>query len=96
MDQMGDHALVCSGAGLYRRHNLVRDSVFRLAHEAGWAPELEANLPNSRTRPADILCRATFGKPLAIDVTISHRLRLTASFGDAWGGCSSCRGRRTP
>ena len=79
MGQMGDHALTCPSAGLYRRHNIVRDAIYRLAHEAGWAPELEVTLPSGGDRPADILCRATFGKPLAIDVTITHPLRLSAS-----------------
>ena len=79
MDSLGDHALTCASAGLYRRHNRVRDTVFHLAREAGWAPELEVALPALTERPADILCRATFGKPLAIDVTVSHPLRLSST-----------------
>ena len=79
MDSMGDHALTCPGAGLYRRHNRLRDTLFAYALEAGWSPKLEVALPNLASRPADILCRATFGKPLALDVTISHPLRLSAS-----------------
>ena len=79
MDAMGDHSLTCPTAGLYRRHNRVRDAIFLLAKEAGWAPELEVSLPSLTERPADILCRATFGKPLALDVSISHPLRLCAT-----------------
>ena len=40
---------------------------------------MQVALPNLASRPADILCRATFGKPLALDVTVSHPLRLSAS-----------------
>ena len=79
MDSMGDHALSCHSSGLYRRHNRIRDSLFHLAKEAGWAPQLEVALPSLQERPADILCQATFGKPLALDVTISHPLRLSAT-----------------
>ena len=78
MDAMGDHALSCPSTGLYRRHNRIRDAFFELAHDAGWSPELEVSLPGLAERPTDILCRSTFGKPLAIDVTISHPLRLSA------------------
>ena len=79
MDSLGDHALTCASAGLYRCHNRVRDTLFHLAQKAGWAPELEVSLPALPERPADILCRATFGKPLAIDVSITHPLRLSSN-----------------
>ena len=79
MDPFGDHALTCTSSGTYRRHNRIRDTLFHLAKEATWDPKLEVTLPNLPDRPADILCRATFGKPLALDVTITHPLRLSAS-----------------
>ena len=79
MDSLGDHSLTCPSAGLYRRHNRLRDTLFLLAQEAGWAPEREVNLPALTERPADLLCRATFGKPLAIDVSVSHPLRLSST-----------------
>ena len=83
----GDHALCCSHNGVYRRHNHVRDRLFALAESANWRPELEVALPVSRTRPADILLRGCDPRPLAIDVTISHPLRFSAS--------SAVRGGRT-
>jgi hypothetical protein len=78
MDPLGDHSLCCPASGMYRRHNRVRDTLFSLSQKAGWAPELEVAIPGTRDRPADILLRSGFPKPLAIDVTISHPLRVSA------------------
>ena len=78
MDDHGDHSLCCPARCMYRRHNRVRDYLFQAMNKAGWSPEVEVALPNSGDRPADILCKTTFSKPLAIDVTISHPLRISA------------------
>ena len=75
LDPYGDHAQCCAGSGLYRRHNRVRDAVWRLAKVAGWDPILEAHLPNSLVRPGDILLRAKGPRPVAIDVTVVHPMR---------------------
>jgi hypothetical protein len=78
MDPLGDHSLCCPASGLYRRHNRVRDTLFSLSLSAGWCPELEVAIPGTRDRPADILLKSGFPKPLAVDVTISHPLRISA------------------
>jgi hypothetical protein len=79
MDSSGDHALCCTSNGTYRRHNHVRDQLFSLANLAGWSPELEVVIPGGRNRPADLLLRSVASKPLAIDVTVTHPLRPSAS-----------------
>jgi hypothetical protein len=79
MDAAGDHALSCPSNGTYRRHNHLRDRLFGLSQLAGWAPELEQAIPGSRDRPADLLLRAAGPRPLAVDVTVSHPLRSSAS-----------------
>ena len=79
MDPSGDHALCCAHNGLYRRHNHVRGALYQLAKSANWSPVLEAALPNSSHRPADILLRSAEARPLAIDVTIVHPLRPSDS-----------------
>ena len=91
MDTHGDHSLACHASGMYRRHNRVRDALFHLAKEAGWDPELEVSLPlpinaphtpilpARATRPADILMRHGGILPHAVDVTVSHPLRISAS-----------------
>ena len=79
MDDLGDHALCCAHNGLYRRHNHVRDALFQLCSAAGWAPAIEQQLPGSLCRPADVLLRAHTVRPVAVDVTVSHPLRQSAS-----------------
>jgi hypothetical protein len=79
MDSLGDHALSCPASGMYRRHNRLRDTLYRLAHQAGWNPELEVCIPNSRARPADLLFNCTDSSRLACDVTVSHPLRQSAT-----------------
>jgi hypothetical protein len=79
MDAMGDHALCCAHNGMYRRHNHIRDTLFHLSASAHWNPALEQALPGTSTRPADILLRGLSVKPVAVDVTVTHPLRLSAS-----------------
>ena len=64
MDVRGDHASVCRkgsggvlGSWKIRRHDDVRDVLFRLATAAGLQPQKEANVPTGgrRLRPGDIL-----------------------------------------
>ena len=79
MDPAGDHALSCPSNGTYRRHNHLRDRLFGLSQLAGWAPALEQAIPGSRDRPADLLLRTAGPRPMAVDVTVSHPLRSSAS-----------------
>ena len=78
MDPFGDHALCCPASGTYKRHNRLRDLLYLLGQQAGWAPDLEVTIPASTLRPADLLFRTGFPKPLACDVTVSHPLRHSA------------------
>ena len=57
----------------------THDALYQLAKSANWSPVLEAALPNSSHRPADILLRSAEARPLAIDVTIVHPLRPSDS-----------------
>ena len=76
MDSFGDHSLSCASTGMYRRHNRVRDTLFTLSKQAGWRPLLEP--PTSQSlRPADVLLQSSDAKPVAVDVTIVHPLRLS-------------------
>ena len=79
MDPFGDHALSCPASGIYKRHNRLRDLLYLLGQQAGWAPDLEVTVPSSTLRPADLLFRSGFPKPLACDLTVSHPLRHSAS-----------------
>jgi hypothetical protein len=79
MDSAGDHALSCPSNGTYRRHNHLRDRLFGLSQLAGWAPDVGQAIPGSRDRPADLLLRGAGSRPLAVDVTVSHPLRSSAS-----------------
>ena len=79
MDAAGDHALSCASNGTYRRHNHLRDRLYGLTQLAGWDPEVEQAIPGSRDRPADLLLRSVGPRPLAVDVTVSHPLRSSAS-----------------
>ena len=78
MDSLGYHSLSCPHNGMHRRHNHVRDALFHLCASAHWGPALEVALPNSTSRPADLLLRSLSVKPVAIDVTVSHPLRPSA------------------
>ena len=79
MDVAGDHALCCAHNGLYRRHNHIRGALFHLAQSANWSPVLEKQLPNSLDRPADLLLQNLDSRPTAVDVTVVHPLRPSAS-----------------
>ena len=58
LDPLGHHALTChSGPSVVRRHNELRDCLFRYCQLAHLAPQLEkgGNLGHDQKRPADIL-----------------------------------------
>ena len=78
LDPFGDHALCCASNGLYRRHNRVRDALFSATQDAGWRPALEMQLPGQGSRPADVLLQSYHSCPVAVDVVVTHPLRLSA------------------
>ena len=85
MNGWGDHALACTAAGIYRRHNKVRDTIASLCREAGWQAQLEVAIPPGSTRPgepdlrpADVFLPLMGPRPVALDIGVSHALRPSA------------------
>jgi hypothetical protein len=73
-DPTGNHALCCSAAGVYRRHNHVQNFLYTISQEVGWALSLEEVLPGTQTRPADVILSSLDTTPTAVDVPIVHPL----------------------
>ena len=66
-------ALRQSGAGMYGRHNAIRDVVYEASRAAAMRPWREVAVDSSGRRPADVFLPGfSQGRPLCIDVTISH------------------------
>ena len=58
---------------MYGRHHALRDCVFDAARSANQRPWREIGVDSSGQRPADcFLPNWSHGRPLAIDVTVSH------------------------
>ena len=78
-DPFRDHQVGCGGNGdRISRHNSIRDVVFCAAQSAALAPSKETpNLvPNSQSRPADILIpNWSRGRPAALDVHVISPLQ---------------------
>ena len=78
-DPFGDHQVGCGGNGdRISRHNSIRDVVFCAVQSAALAPSKETpNLvPNSQSRPADILIpNWSRGRPAALDVHVISPLQ---------------------
>lgn len=89
-DAYGDHVLCCKAAGVYGRHNVLRDTVADLLRDCGCESRTEVVLPGTALRPADVFTPAFPGdSAMAIDVSVVHPLHLahnataTVSAGDA-------------
>jgi hypothetical protein len=80
-DPFGIHDTKCLSSGHHwRRHNAVRDTVARLARQAGYKAETEEpNLfDHSAERPADVLIRHyTESQDLALDVSVISALDVS-------------------
>ena len=75
LDAFGDHAVACLRNGIQKRHTNIQDWLLSTARQAGFSCTREAALPNLE-RPGDVLFHNwTGGKPLAVDLTVSHPLR---------------------
>ena len=72
----GDHFLCCPRNNYAKRHDAVQGAIFNILSTSGLAVAREVALPSdqdARLRPADLLLDNWLsGRPLAIDVTISH------------------------
>ena len=66
-------SLLRSGLEMYGRHHALRDCVYDAARSANQRPWREIGVDSSGQRPADcFLPNWSHGRPLAIDVTVSH------------------------
>ena len=76
---LGDHQVGCGGNGdRISRHNAVRDVLYTASQSAALAPTREASgvVPNSQSRPADILLPTwRHGRPAALDVHVISPLQ---------------------
>ena len=82
-------ALRQSGAGMYGRHHAIRDVIFEAGRAAALRPRREVAVDNSGRRPADVFLPSfSQGRPLCIDVTISHPSQTTTTL-QARGGVSA-------
>ena len=90
----GDHALSCASCGRYARHNALREVLADELRKAGFLVTSEEQVPLTEPpdrppgpspslpafRPADLLVHSfKAGKPLAIDVTVTHPLRTSCA-----------------
>ena len=66
-------ALRQTGLGMYGRHNAIRDIIFEVGKAAQLCPRKEAAIDATSQRPADVFFPDwSRGRPLAVDVTVSH------------------------
>ena len=88
-DPLGDHALCCSAAGIWRRHNAMRDVVNALS-KAGLACYTETTLSTSDLRPADIyVSQGWSARPLALDLSVVHPLSASHHHSKALAGTAA-------
>ncbi len=80
MDRYAHHAIQCMrGPHMVKRHNQVRNFLYRKMKAAGWEVELEKKYLSNKdnTRPADIFVKHfSHGKGLAIDVSITSPMHM--------------------
>ena len=77
-DVFGDHWLCCSSSLITRRHNSLRNKLAHCLQSFGLSVQTEVVI-GTRDRPADIALLHYDSRPLALDITISHPLRPSAS-----------------
>ena len=76
-DHFGDHLVCCAHINFSQRHSAVQDVLADVVRQSGVSCEREAPFPAlvgaGAIRPADLLLGSGVGgKPLAIDLTVSH------------------------
>ena len=78
MDPFGDHFVCCDKNGGTRRHNALRDALFDVLVRNS-IPAAKEVTSGNRRRPADILLVAwERGRDVAVDLTVTHPLGLSA------------------
>ena len=76
----GTRSLLESSAGRISRHDALRDCFFEASKAAGLRPWKERGVDTSGHRPGDLfLPNWSLGRPLAVDVTVSHPSQATLS-----------------
>ncbi len=79
MDKFGAHASTCKyGSNIVKRHNRIRNYLYRKMKEAGYCCQLEKTKLDSKDgkRPADIYVESLIdNRPTAIDVSITSSVQ---------------------
>ena len=92
-DPLGDHALCCGAAGLWRRHNNLRDVLLNALPKAGLQASVEVSLPHSDARPADLFISQGCGpRPVAVDISVVHP--LSSGFHHSEGSAAAAAAKR--
>ena len=90
---LGDHALCCGAAGLWRRHNNLRDVLLNALPKAGLQASVEVSLPHSDARPADLFISQGCGpRPVAVDILVVHP--LSSGFHHSEGSAGAAAAKR--
>ena len=85
-------ALRRTGLGMYGRHNAIRDVIFEAGKAAQLRPRKETAVDASSQRPADVFFPDwSRGRPLAVDVTVSHFSQISTQLNADLAGSSSER-----
>ena len=80
VDQQDTKALRRTGFGMYGRHHAVRDVIYEIGNAARLRPRKEIAVDSSSQRPADVFFPDwSRGRPLAIDVTVTHFSQASSS-----------------
>ena len=75
-----NRAMLKQGAAMHGRHHALRDVLFEAGRSANLRPRKEVMVDSSGQRPADVYFPDwSRGRPLAIDVTVSHPSQSTTS-----------------
>ena len=78
-DAFGDHALSCPSLGMYKRHNVMRDTFVNLTSAAGLQCRTSVSLPGTNLVPADLFLPSFSDVPTAVDVSVVHPLHPSRS-----------------
>ena len=66
-------ALRQAGVGMHGRHHAIRDVTYEAARAGALSPRKEASVDSSGRRPTDVFLPSfAQGRPLCVDVTITH------------------------
>ena len=85
-------ALRKSGVNMYGRHHALRDCLYEAARAAYLSPWKEVAVDHSGKRPTDVFLPSwSRGRPLAIDVTVTHFSQTATTLSAEEGNSASVR-----